>query len=197
MITTERNDEGRITTVKTTAADWGEETATRFGSGIRKLDFLRLRNLQGYVNDEGPYVEDDVISLPGFTRIRIRGERIDMSAGGAIVARVFDGAGFFADCDPVATSLVADAPEAFGLEQSYPNPFQRATTIPFRLAENTHVRLSVYDMLGREVAQLLNKEMDAGTYEVQWSAPPLASGTYIYQIEAGSFRASRQFSIVR
>jgi len=135
---------------------------------------------------------------PGFVdHLYIRGERIRFDAGGAIVVRVTNGAGQFSDCDPVNTSLVAEAPETFGLGQSYPNPFRTATTIPFRIAEPGHVTLSVYDVLGREVARLIDREMAAGAYEVQWSAPQLASGTYFYRVEAGDFRATRRVSIVR
>jgi hypothetical protein len=203
----ERNDEGRIVAVNTTATD--EE------SGIERADFLRLNNIHGLIdifnegpvtfNGEvinvfaGPFSEDDVVDFdPGFVdRLYIRGERIRFDEGGAIVVRVTNGAGQFSDCDPVTTSLVAEAPESFGLEPSYPNPFRTATTIPFRIAEPGHVRLTVYDALGREVARLVDREMAAGAYEVQWSAPRLASGTYFYRVEAGSFRATRRVSIVR
>jgi hypothetical protein len=181
----------RLTQIRTTATD--DE------SGIARADFLRLNNLRGFVNGQGPFSEDEVVHFDPTTTsmVSIRGERISFTTGGAIVVRVTNGAGLTSDCDPVAMSLVAEAPESFGLEASYPNPFRSVTTIPFRLAEPGHVTLTVYDALGREVARLVDREMAAGAYEVQWTAPRLASGTYFYRVEAGDFRATRRMSIVR
>ena len=76
-------------------------------------------------------------------------------------------------------------PRGFALLQNYPNPFNPSTTIRFDVATRSRVRLSVFNMLGQKVAQLVNEEMSAGSYERTWSAR-VASGLYVYRIEAVS-----------
>lgn len=76
-------------------------------------------------------------------------------------------------------------PEVFTLEQNYPNPFNPSTTIRFCVPTRGHVRLAIYDILGRPVAELANEEMSAGSYERTWNSN-VASGLYFYRIEAVS-----------
>ncbi|MCL4511420.1 MAG: T9SS type A sorting domain-containing protein [Bacteroidetes bacterium] len=73
------------------------------------------------------------------------------------------------------------------IEQNYPNPFNPSTQIRFSLSKPSHVKLAVYDMLGREVARLADEEMDAGYHSVTWNARNVSSGVYIYKLSAGSF----------
>ncbi|MFQ6676619.1 MAG: FlgD immunoglobulin-like domain containing protein [Fidelibacterota bacterium] len=80
-------------------------------------------------------------------------------------------------------------PEEFSLHQNYPNPFNPYTTILYDLPQNSKVSLVVYDILGREVATLVNGKKPAGYYSLRWdgrddSGRPLASGLYIYRISA-------------
>ena len=80
----------------------------------------------------------------------------------------------------------------FILEQNYPNPFNPSTVISYRLPVIGFVTLKVYDVLGREVAALVNEEKPAGEYEVEFivgqdSSPDIASGIYFYQLKAGEF----------
>ena len=77
-------------------------------------------------------------------------------------------------------------PVSFGLGEGFPNPFNPVVTIPYTLAERTPVRLSVYDILGREVAVLVSETMNPGTYSVQWNASALSSGVYFSRLTAGS-----------
>jgi hypothetical protein len=84
----------------------------------------------------------------------------------------------------VSTGIVAAAvPAAFSLEQNYPNPFNPATMIRFALPREAHVLLSVYDLLGRNVATLVNETKAAGVHEVRFDASRLASGAYVYRLE--------------
>jgi len=77
-------------------------------------------------------------------------------------------------------------PHTFFVDQNYPNPFNPTTTIRFGLQQQTAVKLIVYDILGQQVAVLLNNRiMSAGTHEVTFNASRLASGTYIYRLQAG------------
>ncbi|MFO8029607.1 MAG: family 10 glycosylhydrolase [Cyclonatronaceae bacterium] len=80
----------------------------------------------------------------------------------------------------------------FELRQNYPNPFNPETTISFRLPEASHARLTVYDVLGREVAVLVDETLPSGTHSVVFEAGSLATGIYIYRLQAGDFTQSRK-----
>ena len=75
-------------------------------------------------------------------------------------------------------------PKDFSLSQNYPNPFNPATTIKFGLPRESSVTLNVYDILGREVASLVNDKLQAGYYNIPWNASAFVSGIYIYRIVA-------------
>jgi hypothetical protein len=91
-------------------------------------------------------------------------------------------------CQDIITSVEDDdiIPATFKLEQNYPNPFNPTTIIRFGVPERTKVVLKIYDILGSEVATLVNEEMDAGWYERSFNAVSLSSGVYIYRLEAVS-----------
>ena len=78
-----------------------------------------------------------------------------------------------------------EIPTAFSLESNYPNPFNPQTTIPFNIKESGHVRVAVYDMLGREVGMLIDGALAAGTHQVTWEAGDRPSGTYLVRMDAG------------
>ncbi|MBS4036014.1 MAG: T9SS type A sorting domain-containing protein [Ignavibacterium sp.] len=86
---------------------------------------------------------------------------------------------------------------SFNLEQNYPNPFNPSTTIKYSVAERSNVAIKVYDMLGKEVASLVNTVKDAGSYEVDFSAQNLASGMYVYSITAGNFTSSKKMMLLK
>jgi hypothetical protein len=88
-------------------------------------------------------------------------------------------------------------PQHYSLDQNYPNPFNPVTTIQFRIPASGHVRLAVYDILGREVALLVNKALSVGSYEVQWHADQISSGAYFYRLVAGPFVATRRLTLLR
>jgi hypothetical protein len=91
----------------------------------------------------------------------------------------------------------AKVPVEFVLEQNYPNPFNPTTTIKFELPKSSQVRLSVYDMLGREVSLLVNEKREAGVHEVKFDASKLASGVYFYRMQAGDFVLTRKLLLLR
>jgi len=77
-----------------------------------------------------------------------------------------------------------EIPESFELYQNYPNPFNPSTAIGYQLSAFSHITLKVYDILGHEVAVLVNEEKPAGTYNVEWNAKGISSGVYFYQLRA-------------
>ena len=83
------------------------------------------------------------------------------------------------------------------LEQNYPNPFNLTTNIGFWIANFGFVTLKIYDILGREVATLVNAEKNPGTYEVKFDGSKLASGIYIYRLQAGSFIQTKKLILIK
>jgi uncharacterized delta-60 repeat protein len=101
-------------------------------------------------------------------------------------------------------TVLSEVPGESRLYQNYPNPFNPSTTISFDIPVWTQhaVSLRVYDLLGREVATLVNEQMQPGSYEVTWDASTssgqvLASGVYLYQLKAGAFTSTRKMLLVR
>jgi len=78
-------------------------------------------------------------------------------------------------------------PMEFNLEQNYPNPFNPSTTIKFNIPEQEFVSLKIYDVMGNEVEVLLNEDKQAGSHNIEFDASRLASGTYFYKLQAGSY----------
>ncbi len=89
------------------------------------------------------------------------------------------------------------APREFALEQNYPNPFNPTTVISYRLSAVSKVSLKVYDILGREIATLVDEEMNAGVHEASFDASRLASGIYFYQLKAGDFLATKKLVLLK
>jgi hypothetical protein len=90
-----------------------------------------------------------------------------------------------------------EIPKVFSLYQNYPNPFNPSTTIKFDLPKSAETKLVIYDILGREVARLIDKKMNAGKYTVLWDGTNLASGTYIYKLTAGDFEDVKKMTLVK
>jgi photosystem II stability/assembly factor-like uncharacterized protein len=93
-------------------------------------------------------------------------------------------------------------PKSFLLSQNYPNPFNPATTIAYQIPQTEFVTLKVYDILGREVAVLVNEEKPAGSYEIQFNSHSvegrnLTSGIYFYQINAGEYSETKKMILLR
>jgi flagellar hook assembly protein FlgD len=89
-------------------------------------------------------------------------------------------------------------PDKYSLEQNYPNPFNPSTTIEFSLPENVkNVRISVYNVLGQKVSELVNGEMLAGKYHYQWNAKNFASGMYIYELRTEKFVSIKKMMLLK
>ncbi|MDZ7293031.1 MAG: exo-alpha-sialidase [candidate division KSB1 bacterium] len=88
-------------------------------------------------------------------------------------------------------------PQKFVLAQNYPNPFNPATVIRFQLPANSHVTLKVFDVNGREVARLIDGEMNAGNHSVRFAPQDFAGGLYFYQLTAGKFSQTRKAILMK
>jgi hypothetical protein len=83
------------------------------------------------------------------------------------------------------------------LSQNYPNPFNPSTKINFAIPTSGLVRLKIFDMLGREVESIVNKEMTAGSYTVDFDASRLATGIYFYKLISGGFIETKKMVLVK
>ncbi|MDZ7626652.1 MAG: T9SS type A sorting domain-containing protein, partial [Ignavibacteriaceae bacterium] len=88
-------------------------------------------------------------------------------------------------------------PSQFELEQNYPNPFNPSTTIKYSISTSEFVTIKVFDVLGKEVATLVNEEKPAGNYEVDYNASQLSSGIYFYTIYSGSFVETKKMILIK
>jgi hypothetical protein len=96
-----------------------------------------------------------------------------------------------------ANDAVANTPHVFNLFQNYPNPFNPSTVISFQLPVSGYTTVKVYNILGSEVATLVNGEKQAGRYEIDFNARGLSSGIYFYTIKAGSFVETKKMVLVK
>jgi len=88
-------------------------------------------------------------------------------------------------------------PESYSLSQNFPNPFNPSTAIKFQVPANGLVSVKVYDVLGREVATLVNDELSPGSYSVEWNAVGFASGVYFYRLEAAGFVETKKLLLIK
>jgi hypothetical protein len=88
-------------------------------------------------------------------------------------------------------------PDKFNLSQNYPNPFNPVTKVDFSIPKKGFVTIKIFDILGKEVDELVNKEFSAGTYSVSYDASKLSSGTYFYKLTSGSFSETKKMTFVK
>ena len=105
---------------------------------------------------------------------------------------------WFPEVMRVSNEDFADVPERFTLSQNYPNPFNPTTRIEFELSSSEQVSLKVYDILGREVAVLLDNQLrNTGAHSVEFEAASLPSGVYLYRLEAGDFSSAKRMILLK
>lgn len=83
------------------------------------------------------------------------------------------------------------------LHSNYPNPFNAETNIRFQISQSVQVKLTVFDITGKEIAELLNKNLHAGYHEVNWNAEKISSGTYIYRLKAGNTTITKKMVLLK
>jgi hypothetical protein len=89
------------------------------------------------------------------------------------------------------------APSRFALDQNYPNPFNPSTSFTYELSKAGFVSVKVYDLLGREVATLVNEFKQAGSYPATWNAASFGSGVYFYKMQSGSFTSTKKMILMK
>jgi N-acetylneuraminic acid mutarotase len=140
----------------------------------------RLFHVEGTVNDKIYIVGGSLTGLPNVSP--------------TAVVEVYDPA-----ADTVSVTSIENYtnlnPTSFELSQNYPNPFNPATTIPYILNQKAQVKLTVYDLLGREVQVLVNAQQPAGTYNVSFNGKNLAGGIYLYKLQAESQNGERYMNM--
>jgi len=101
--------------------------------------------------------------------------------------------------DPIigVKSISYNVPSGYSLLQNYPNPFNPSTNIGFRIVAFGMVSLKIYDILGREVAILVNEQMKPGSYEISWDATNYASGMYFYKLSTGNFVETKKMVLIK
>ena len=137
-----------------------------------------LKNVCDQINNNGSFVQPTACSLGSGSTLGNAGSGEEPAA-------------------PDAATPSLPVPTSYSLDGNYPNPFNPTTVIAYQLPEVAQVSLKVYDMLGREVATLVNESQGAGRYEVKFDASSLASGIYIYQLHAGSFSATKKLLLMK
>jgi len=93
--------------------------------------------------------------------------------------------------------VVEALPEEFSLSQNYPNPFNSATRLAYDLPEAANVTISVFDVGGRSITNLVNRKHNAGRYTVVWNADNISSGIYVIRMTADDYTAVRKVMLVR
>ena len=111
-------------------------------------------------------------------------------------------AGDPAQVERLVKEILASLPEEFSLKQNYPNPFNPVTTIQFGLPQPANVRLTIVNILGQEVATLINDWRDMGYHQVRWAGVndqglPVSTGVYFYQIQSNGFIQTRKMLLLK
>jgi len=103
------------------------------------------------------------------------------------------------DYNPKITGIeqLTDGVKTYSLSNNFPNPFNPSTSISYSVPEIDFVTLKVYDVLGSEIATLINEEKPVGSYEVKFDAAGLPSGIYFYKLQAGSFVETKKMVLLR
>jgi len=104
---------------------------------------------------------------------------------------------FIAGSGIVDVQKINTIPTVYNLSQNYPNPFNPTTQIQFALPKESFVKLSVYNVIGQEIQVLVNKNMSAGNYKVNFDASKLNSGMYLYRIETADYTSVRKMLLVK
>ena len=169
-------------TTATEKNNMGFEIQRKQISGNRQNDWEKI----GYIKGNGTSIEIHSYSYtdekPGQGKFQYRLKQIDFSGS-------FEYSGI--------ADVTIGIPNKFSLSQNYPNPFNPTTRIEYQVPEPSKVIIKVYDALGREIKMLVNEEIPAGNYNIEFNAEYLPSGIYFYRLTSGSFSQVRKMILMR
>ncbi|MCI0473658.1 MAG: T9SS type A sorting domain-containing protein, partial [Ignavibacteria bacterium] len=131
---------------------------------------------------ERQWVDTSLVTI-AFVQNDVNKEVINVGRGTYIATSIFN--------------LSNEIPSAYKLEQNYPNPFNPVTNIRFSLKEKGFTSLKVYNSVGQEVADLLNQELNPGTYEKSFDASFLSSGIYFYRLISGGYSETKKMNLIK
>ena len=100
-------------------------------------------------------------------------------------------------CNITGVEYKSELPTGYELKQNYPNPFNPSTTLSFVIGHKSFVSLKVFDILGNEIAKIVNEEKPAGEYEVAFNAAGLPSGVYFYSLKAGDYSDTKKLILLK
>lgn len=166
------------------------------GVRIHAPDGAFLRLLSGVTGNRGVY------ELPSGNFLTTNGAGLhELDTNGTLVRTILLSANLqYINLVDLATTSIDEPdpiPSSITLLQNYPNPFNPATTIEYHLPAATHVTLKVVDLLGREVATLVNERQQAGVYKTPFDAGRLTSGVYFYRLQAGNSVQTRRLVLLK
>jgi len=126
------------------------------------------------------------------------GRQIAFDKNGYLLIGTRDGILYRNDLSTLGISKdVEQLPKGYDLDQNYPNPFNPVTTIDYAIPQHSDVKVKIFDLLGREVAVLVNESKGAGKYSVQWDASAMPSGIYFYRLEANGRREIKKAILMK
>jgi hypothetical protein len=169
-----------------------------FYQGTAKADFFNAQGqllLEGLPHTVSPLIEfqlQDIVSIPDSAKtIEVRIYNTKDELMGVLEKK---------DISALLTGIkngTSKLPTKFGLEQNYPNPFNPTTVLSYRLPVTSNVTLKVYDILGKEVATLVDETKSAGSYEVKFDASNLSSGIYFYKLQSGRYTETKKLVLMK
>ncbi len=184
-------DDANVYTINGTAATFMNGVSFTFGDTLQGSPYVEdypdyMNAINGASSIVAAYTggAGAMVAAPNTVVLGIPFETIHTKANrDAVMTKVLNYLG-------IVTSVVESdehsIPAQFTLEQNYPNPFNPSTTIRFSIIEKGPATLKIYDILGKETAVLLDQELNAGKYSVQWNAKAFASGIYFYRLTTTS-----------
>jgi len=187
--------------------DANQEPDVLSGGHYKIYKFLTENGWYYYAQTANTYFEDinenyctlppKYCTDPGFRSIRYRVTAVDNTSKESVPSDSVVTTTISALQDKINITTNNKIPDEYLLNQNYPNPFNPTTRIDFSLKENGIISLKVYDLLGRDVATLLNEQKPAGTYSVEFNATNLPSGIYFYTLTSGKFMATKKLILLK
>jgi hypothetical protein len=192
------------------------ETIDTLSAKVLPLGGTNNYTAWGVVDDQHLYIEIvdknnnkmTILNLPNPSKDRFRAGTFAVSyvpINNSIIVNVyFTGDDFWTTTNkiikisfPYTSVSNSNSLSNFNLYQNYPNPFNPSTTIEFDIPERTNVKLIVYDILGREVETLIDKELEPGNYKINFTATNLPSGVYFYTLRTPKFTKTNKMLLIK